>query len=525
MAAMSNVDNIAKSGDHSTLAKIVERSNILSADVSGEDFDFHSSDLLVKLFKVCQLSLEVSNAKISTLSSELNDLNRIHQRKIAEAKNNEKNLRRQDEEVAMLRDELYRSKEALKEAEEHPSVTRIDPSIFPSQERRVDSTSTTHSAVATQISNPNEIKLHIVSLSHGLYIPLKVDAAQTIRNLQNKVLSKCFLDGRCSIDFEEWSLHYKDQELQSMGTLKEYKIVSESALVILPTSTSKQTSKDASTSTRSTIESKLDNIKSKLDQIAYTLECQAATQESSNEVLLNGCDYVSEEAEPIGDIRSTRLNASESERNSAADGEQDVTLKVDTSQTNDKANNKWLLGLNFDVGGIGPPTEIKVTKVDDVEVKKDAPLSSTKTCSCEDEEVCDECIQTYSSQSAGDVALSKISKKNVPVLRRQFTFSAFDENYNIENDTVDYDYSCDKSEDPSLQIGAKQSNLVKDADLQSIEVSFEEFAISKSDAKKGRMKSSLGLNGGGKKKLFKKLSFMPKWKKLKNNKKATPMDF
>ena len=344
MKAISSADvsQIVERGDYKALRLLLNTTNIINADVSGEDFDFHSSDFLVKLFQTCQLSLELSHTTNDTLMTELYS-------KATEAVLSAKNLRIQDEAVAMLRDELYHCKKELKKKaeEQPPSVTRIEHSMFPSQERRrVDSNSTDVSVEDDAATEPScndsaEIKLHIVSPSHGLYIPLIVDETCTIRNLQNKMMARCFLfpDGEgegFSIDFKQLSLYYKDQELRSTGTLKEHHITSDSALCIRRRLEAVSSSHFLSLSP---IESKLDDIKSMLNQVTNTLDCQAAIQESNTELLVKGMgsyDEVLEEelqlksAERVGDVTSpplSKLNANDlkSPWSEANDDEQNVS--------------------------------------------------------------------------------------------------------------------------------------------------------------------------------------------------------
>jgi hypothetical protein len=463
-----------------------------------------------------------------------------------------------------------------------------------------------HDSIQSISIDATEIKLHIVSPSHGLYIQLIVDETCTIRNLQNKIMVRCFL-GEGEV-FEQWSLYYKDQELQSTLTLKEYQINNDSALVILPTSLSKEIVPILP----NTIESKLNAIKSMLNQVTHTLECQVAIQEANTELLVKGmgsCNEMLEEmlrteaevAERIGnatsklteiDLKSSpeanadEKNVSQPEMKQTIDMEyvadhleaktrsddvgqgiirhEKMELKIDTIETNDAVGDEWPFGLNFDTG-VGPPTEINVTKntaygdegsLSNGTNGKTTKQPSTKTtaedvksppdcCDCSAGEVCDECVNPPSPRSSEAVATTD-TQNNVQVDGQQFTFSAFemcDECVNassprnseaaattdtqnnlqvdeqqftfsaFEDETADYDYSCDKSDFESLQIGAKESNVVTDSDLQSIEMSLEEFALGL-EASEGKKKKS---------RFLKKLTCKPRW--LKSKKKATPMDF
>jgi len=201
---------------------------------------------------------------------------------------------------------------------------------------------------------------------------------------------------------------------------------------------------------------------------------------------------------------------------------ENMELKIDTTECNGAVGDEWPFGLNFDP----LPSEIIVTKTtsDGGSPSNETNGKATETtgssnsprkvgsCDCLGDEVCDECVHVSSPRSLEAVATC--NTKNNYQGEEHFTFSAFD---NIEADnftTADYDYSCDKSDFESLHIGAKEPNVVTDSDLQSIEMSLEEFAL------------GLGANEDKKKKksLLKKLAFKPKWKKLMCKKKAKPMD-
>ena len=521
----ADISQIIRRNDHTALQTLLNNTNIINADVSGEDFDFHSSDFLVKLFQICQLSLDFSNATNSMLQEELNEVNRV-------SKINAKNLRRQDEVVATLKDELFHCKEALKKAEEQsPDVSRMDHrrmdhNMFPSQERRFSSSSSDSDDDEDDSEQPitndaTEIKLHIVLPHQGLYIPLIVDETFTLRTLQNKIIGSK-REG-CGIDFEQWSLYYQNQKVQCTGTLKDHQIMNDSALVLLPSSSS-------------TMEAKLDDIKS-------MLECQAAMQESNTELLvkeMTNCNEILEEVlrtEHVdrtddvittpSDMKSPSLEANNDEQHDEnhleaqarqvypwrqKDGEQEKPeLKVDTTE-------EWPFGLNFDTVA-GPPKEINVSKNtsdggspsnDTIEraaettAKSNSPTKADY-CGCFGEEVCDECVNPSSPLSSEAVITIT---KNIDQVDEHFTFSEFD-NTNTEEEkftSTDYDYSCDKSDFESLHIGAKEANVVTDTDLQSIEMSLEEYSL------------GLGANEGKQQKkksrILKKLTFKPRWKKV-----------
>lgn len=646
-----NVDNIKRLNNADHLSKIIQSTNIIFCALDEEDFDFISGDFLVKLFQLTQMSLEVNEHKIRVLSTELNKLNRSYQNKKADAKKSEKNLRSRDEEVAMLRDELYHCKEELKIAREnnHPSVTTtpIDASLFPSQERRVDantvggitrsslpripSSSTAITAMASNTTTttmlqppplfeeklPNEIKLHIVSPLHGLHIPLTVEPTISIRNLQNKVMSKCIITDTAplsapevaaakfggrhprdmlldfyhthnptkvnevenilakyigneelmflnlakkynkdpsifgittqvpktapafggagnDVDFQEFRLHYKGEELPLTGTLEEYHVEDESVLVILPISSPKQPTEGYTSFTSNAIESKLDEIKSMLEHVTITLENQAANQEDLPVTETASCDNISSDMSSM----EPSLGAND-EQQATADNEVEAShtekteLKVDTAAANEEATSEeWPFGLNFDT--YHPPTEIKVNSVaNEVEDSPFVASGSTPSetaegselqsspknvgiCDCDDGEVCDECVVSPTSAEAVATPLVNHDVQVDGEDAQQFTFSEFD--------TVEYEYSCDKSESEPLQIAAaKESTLTSDTDLQTIEMSLEEFTQTSTAKGEKKKTSRFGWKKGEKKK--KKTKFTSKWKSLKKGKKATPMDF
>lgn len=544
MKVISNasLSQIIRRGDHRALQTLLNNTNIVKADVAGEDFDFHSSDFLVKLFQICQLSLEFTQTKCKMLVEELNEVDRF-------SKITENNLTRQDELVATLRDELYHCKEALKRAEEQQShgqgVLRVDHSMFPSQERRINLSSSSSDSPddddvlsmdgdSIDIST-TKIKLHVVSPTHGLHIPLIVDDETcTIQTLQNKILDE-HREGS-SIDFEQWSLYYKDQVVQSSGTLKEYQITNDSALVILPTS-----------SNNMSMESQLDDIKSLLNQVTSTLECQVASQESSTEQLvkrMNSCNEMLEEVlrtKTVGTTTSpcpsdTKSPSAESNIDEQSDSNsnqlevktppedrkqtENMELKIDTTAE----CHEWPFGLDFDTFA-GLPKEINVTQnasdggsptpSNGTHEKASQTMESSNSptkgdcCDCSGEEFCDECVNGSSPKSSEAVAVTYATKNNDnDEIDEHFTFSVFD----TENFTAaDFDYSCDKSDFESLHIGAKEPNVVADPDLQSVEISQEEF-VSGLDANEDKKTK--------KRRILKKLAFKPNWKKLMRKKKA-----
>ncbi len=338
------------------------------------------------------------------------------------------------------------------------------------------------------------------------------------------------------VDFEEFRLHYKGEELPLTGTLEENQVVDESVLVILPISSPKQPTEGYTSSTSNAIESKLDEIKSMLEHVTITLENQAATQEDLPVTETASCDNISSDTSSM----EPSLGAND-EHQATTDNEVEASqtekteLKVDTAAANEEATSEeWPFGLNFDT--YHPPTEIKVNSVaNEVEdspfvasgstpsenVKESELQSSPKNVDicdcCDDGEVCDLCVNVASPTSA-EAVVTPLVNHDVQVDgedAQQFTFSEFD--------TVEYEYSCDKSESEPLQIAAaKESTLTSDTDLQTIEMSLEEFTQSSSTKGEKKKMSRFGWKKGEKKK--KKTKFTSKWKSLKNGKKATPMD-
>jgi hypothetical protein len=332
------------------------------------------------------------------------------------------------------------------------------------------------------------------------------------------------------VDFQEFRLHYKGEELPLTGTLEENQVEDESVLVILPISSPKQPTEGftSTSSTSNAIESKLDEIKSMLEHVTITLENQAATQEDLPVTETTSCDNIS------GDMSSMEpsLGAND-EQQATTDNEVEATqtekteLKVDTAAANEEAaREEWPFGLNFDT--YHPPTEIKVTQSVGTEVEGSPFVASGSTpietaedsemqsspknvdiCDCDDGEVCDLC------PTSAEAVVTPLVNHDVQVDgedAQQFTFSEFD--------TVEYEYSCDKSESEPLQIAAaKESTLTSDTDLQTIEMSLEEFTQTSTKGEK-KKKSRFGWKKGEKK----KTKFTSKWKSLKNGKKATPMD-
>ena len=540
MRAISRTDvsQIIHRKDLAALDELVKKTNIINADVLGEDFDFLSPDLLVKLFQICQLSLDVAYTKNTMLEKEINEINRRFER-------SERNLRRQDEEVAMLRDELYHYREASKKVTEQPklspTVSRIDHSLFPSQERRVVvSAEPLGEDYTVSKQTSAEIKLHIVSPSHGSYLPLTVDESCTILSLHAKIAEDI---ERNFLFEEEWCLYFKGQEVESTGTLKDYQIIEDSALIILPTSSN-------------TMDSKLDDIKSILNQVTNTLQCQAVVQESYTDPLTreesidNDLPEEVQQIETVQCIDDVTSNLSSSAETSGDDdigheGRTDsdknndniefnkktpttnMGLKIDATECN-KEFEEWPFGLNFieNNANAGPPREISIVEnsgcssspsITTLNEHTPEPMGIANSppkfsfCDCLGDEVCDECVDVSSPRSSKAVASCHTKKNKVD---EQFTFSSFD---NIESENfmnTDYDFSCDKSDRETFKIGAKESNnIVTDTDLQSIdiEMSLQEFAselelkaIENEHEKKATMKT--------KSNILKKMTFKPKFK-------------
>jgi hypothetical protein len=338
------------------------------------------------------------------------------------------------------------------------------------------------------------------------------------------------------VDFEEFRLHYKGEELPLTGTLEESQVVDESVLVILPISSPKQPTERYTSSTSNAIESKLDEIKSMLEHVTITLENQAATQEDLPVTETASCDNISggmSSMEPSLGANHKQQATTTTDNEVEATQTEKTELKVDTAAANEEATSEeWPFGLNFDT--YHPPTEIKVTQSVAAEVEdspfvasgstpsetvKDSGLQSSPknvdTCDCDDKEVCDD----VASPTSAEAVVTPLVNHDVQVDgedAQQFTFSEFD--------TVEYEYSCDKSESEPLQIAAaKESTLTSDTDLQTIEMSLEEFTQTSTTKGEKKKMGRFGWKKGEKKK--KKTKFTSKWKSLKNGKKATPMDF
>ncbi|KAL7548868.1 hypothetical protein ACHAWF_012134 [Thalassiosira exigua] len=244
-----DIERIIEEVDTETLSSLLE--NITFCDMTEEDLRLYSDEFLVKLFKAAQLIIEYLVDAQDTLSANLNGLAKKYAAKKREMESLSRNLSRQDAEVASLRDELYYHRSFVKTSlsangdeskkdVEVGAVSRVDPSLYPSQERRQttsdvkgeDASSSDSSAMSGGLEGT--LRLHIAASSHACMFTLNVEDSLSVQNLKNKVVSRLLAKSNfCGgVDY---ALFHKDNELKDPSqTLKECQVVSNAALVLMP---------------------------------------------------------------------------------------------------------------------------------------------------------------------------------------------------------------------------------------------------------------------------------------------------
>ena len=256
--AQANIIKIVKEVDIELLQSFLE--NITFAEISEDDFNLYSNDCFVKLFQLSQLTLEYLLDVQDTLSANLNGLAKKYAGKKREMDTLAKNLARQDAEVAMLRDEIHYNKEVARSYESRRftdpvsshaamkfamegEVTAMDPSLYPSQERRqvpvpgkgansYDDESSKSSKLST---TQDTIRLHIVSSIHGKYATVDVMDSLTIRALKEKLVCIFEVPHGGDEKFDSWTILLKGSVLNDPSqTLKNCQIKNDSALVLMP---------------------------------------------------------------------------------------------------------------------------------------------------------------------------------------------------------------------------------------------------------------------------------------------------
>ena len=310
-----------------------------------------------------------------------------------------------DEEIATLKDELFHQNKCMREsmintkpsaesAEPEQPVARIDASQYPSQERRpttapshleeMSSTESSTNASASAGSN-NEICLHIVSSSHGLYIQMKVCDDLTVLNLKNKLASRLLLLGNYSIDLEAYSLSHKEQELSDSSlSLNQCQIGNGAALVLMPQRQPVPPSHEEKKEEQVVDQVITSNVESKLDEILQAVRTLSSKdihlqddsgnkqQLSSQSPLskLNVQELVETEQSDCAESESKNEQSSRVAHSSSYSGEE----TMDPSDGNGGKQGKVGVQLKVDtspeevhdgkVSPFNPPSEIEVTSED-----------------------------------------------------------------------------------------------------------------------------------------------------------------
>lgn len=252
-----DIPKLIKAVDIELLQSFLE--NITFAEVSEVDFDLYSNECFVKLFTIAQLTLEYLLDVQDTLSVNLNCLAKKYAAKKRETDMLAKNLARQDAVVATLRDEIHYSKEVVRRYEasrstdpdvspglstlvmqnqerivSKESVTRTDPSSYPSQERRKSSNQRNDCSphVSKSSASDGAVRLHVVFSSFGKYIELNVMDSITIQNLKEMIAS-AIDDGldECTL-LESLTLTYLGKNIEDLTrTVKECGLGNNDAIV------------------------------------------------------------------------------------------------------------------------------------------------------------------------------------------------------------------------------------------------------------------------------------------------------
>ena len=292
-------------------------------------------------------------------------------------------------------------------------------SHYPTQERRPTALSVSGPDPSTleemssdgsngDADNNKTIRLHIVSSSHALYLQLKVDPSLTILNLKNKLSSRLLLQGNCSIDFQEYSLYHKDEELNdSSQSLEDCHIGNDDAIVLgkrrvatddVAEPEPREVQDVVSHNNLSNIESKLEEILSAVHAFQdanvakQPIEAQANTAATANEAPmskqnspLSKLGELMEMGESENDASIDAAESSSSSSESSKDllasiAESDAvaenTSSGDTSSNVDDVvqfidlGDRFGLNLDTDTTAVHeiedrPPSEIEVTTSDD----------------------------------------------------------------------------------------------------------------------------------------------------------------
>jgi hypothetical protein len=244
-----------------------------------------------------------------TLSANLNGLAKKYAAKKREVESLSKNLARQDAEVATLRDELHYSR-----LNESPTeVAKLNPSFFPSQERRDDVETVpaedvaieepaSHPSTAGESTNipsaesTNLIQLNVVSSVHGKFVFLGVSSSITVQDLKKVLLEQ--LPAIEALGAEVLSISFKGKRLDDPGqTIDDIGVDADNNTLVLEATPEVATPSESRPATevqeKEAIGSKLDDLVSafmlaqeELVSVSESLRHQVSSHDKHNEAIL-----------------------------------------------------------------------------------------------------------------------------------------------------------------------------------------------------------------------------------------------
>ena len=314
----ADIDRIVRDVDTDLLSSFLE--DITFCEITEADLRPHSQETLVKLYHANQLIIEYLVDARDTLSVSLNSLAEMHTSQKMEIVKLRTDLAEKDREVVNLKDELYWTQMVP------PSPSRVDPSLYPSQEPcsvsvkksasffedsaysfLLDRSGSKKKMIA--LTPPRSMKavpkypkdrdddgetngtigLHIVSSTDAILLQMNVEGSTTIQKLKNQILSRLLIVS--NVDFETHSLYHRDRELKDTHrSLDQHNVANNDALVLMPRPIRNASSDSSALSKTNVIESKLDELTSiaskSRDEIKRVLQLHLSAQESNKDAFV-----------------------------------------------------------------------------------------------------------------------------------------------------------------------------------------------------------------------------------------------
>ena len=239
------------------------REDVAFCDVSRDELSPGSRGThLLQVFRLAQLMIEHLSDANGVLAASLNGLARKYAAKKVEIEELKTTVAGGDAEVAMLRDELHDMKHAT--ATGNALDRRVDPSLYPSQERCPTSATPTSLENLSPGSPVDASKgfgcicLHIVLASQATYLQISAEDSISVDELEKVATEKFGLDA-------EHSLYHKNEELKDKSQpLRLCDIKNDAALVLVPRPTTSDTVPDIATEVKTlNLEPRLKDVASK----------------------------------------------------------------------------------------------------------------------------------------------------------------------------------------------------------------------------------------------------------------------